>query len=441
VPATRYAKSGDVNIAYQVVGEGPRDLVYVPGFVSNIEVMWEDPGLARFLERLASFTRLIVFDKRGTGLSDPVPIDRLPTLEVRMDDLRAVMDAVGSERAFLFGHSEGGNMCVLYSATFPDRVQGMILTGSYVKRIWSEDYPWAPRRAERLSHIEEMERTWGGSAAVEVYAPSRAADPVFSEWLIRYFRLSASPKAATALLDMNSQIDVTTILPTIRVPTLLLYRKGDNDVKVEEGRYIASKIPGSRLIELPGRDHFFWAGDSETMLEEIELFVTGERAAARSDSVLATVLFTDIVDSTRRAVDLGDREWRDLLNRHNALVRSELARWQGVEINTMGDGFLARFDGPVRAIRCAKAISDGVRSLGVEVRCGVHTGELEINEGDISGLAVHIGARVAGLAGPGEVLVSRTVKDLVAGSGIEFVSRGSHELKGFAEPWEIFALV
>jgi class 3 adenylate cyclase len=234
---------------------------------------------------------------------------------------------------------------------------------------------------------------------------------------------------------------VTTILPTIRVPTLLLYRKGDNDVKVEEGRYIASKIPGSRLIELPGRDHFFWAGDSETMLEEIELFVTGERAAARSDSVLATVLFTDIVDSTRRAVDLGDREWRDLLNRHNALVRSELARWQGVEINTLGDGFLARFDGPVRAIRCARAISDGVRSLGVEVRCGVHTGELEINEGDISGLAVHIGARVAGLAGPGEVLVSRTVKDLVAGSGIEFVSRGSLELKGIAEPWEIFALV
>jgi len=440
VPATHYAKSGDVNIAYQVVGDGPRDLVYVPGFVSNIEVMWEDRGLAGFLDRLAAFSRLIIFDKRGTGLSDSVPVDRLPTLEVRMDDLRAVMDAVGSERAFLFGHSEGGNMCVLFAATFPERVGGMILTGSYAKRIRSDDYPWAPTREERLAEIEEVEQHWGEETTVGAYAPSRADDPSFQAWLQRYSRLSASPQAAAALMRMNSEIDVTTILPTIRVPTLLLYRQGDGDVNVEEGRYIASRIHEARLVELAGADHFFWAGDSDTMLGEIEEFVTGQRTAAPSERVLATVLFTDIVGSTRMAVDLGDREWRDLLGRHNAMVRSELARWQGVEITTTGDGFLARFDGPVRAIRCAKAVSSGVESLGIEVRCGVHTGELEIVDADVAGLAVHIGARVAALAGPGEVLVSRTVKDLVAGSGIEFVSRGVHDLKGFPEPWEVFAV-
>ncbi|HEX9846917.1 MAG TPA: adenylate/guanylate cyclase domain-containing protein [Acidimicrobiia bacterium] len=440
MPATHYAKSGDVNIAYQVVGDGPRDLVYVPGFVSNIEVMWEDRGLAGFLDRLAAFSRLIIFDKRGTGLSDSVPVDRLPTLEVRMDDLRAVMDAVGSERAFLFGHSEGGNMCVLFAATFPQRVGGMILTGSYAKRIRSDDYPWAPTWEERLAEIEEVGQHWGEETTVGAYAPSRADDPSFLSWLQRYSRLSASPQAAAALMRMNSEIDVTTILPTIRVPTLLLYRKGDGDVHVEEGRYIASKIPEARFVELPGADHFFWAGDSGTMLGEIEEFVTGQRTAAPAERVLATVLFTDIVASTRRAVELGDREWRDLLGRHNAMVRSELARWQGVEITTTGDGFLARFDGPVRAIRCAKAISSSVESLGIEVRCGVHTGELEIVDADVAGLAVHIGARVAALAGPGEVLVSRTVKDLVAGSGIEFASRGVHDLKGFPEPWEVFAV-
>jgi len=440
VPATHYAKSGDVNIAYQVVGDGPMDLVHVPGFVSNIEVMWEDPGLARFLERLAAFSRLIIFDKRGTGLSDPVPIDRLPTLEVRMDDLRAVMDAVGSERAFLFGHSEGGNMCVLFAATFPERVEGMILTGSYARRIRSDEYPWAPTWEERLAQGKEVEQTWGEGTAVEFYAPSRANDPSFQAWLQRYFRLSASPQAAAALIRMNSQIDVTTILPMIRVPTLLLYKEDDEDVKVEEGRYIGSKIPGARLVELPGADHFFWAGEADTMLGEIEEFVTGHRTAAPSDRVLATVLFTDIVGSTRLAIDRGDRDWRDLLARHNAMVRSELARWQGVEIATTGDGFLARFDGPVRAISCAGAISRGVESLGIEVRCGLHTGELEIVGDDVAGLAVHIGARVAALADPGEVLVSRTVRDLVAGSGIGFVSRGVHDLKGVPEPWEVFAV-
>lgn len=442
MPTTRYAQSGDVNIAYQVVGEGPRDIVYVPGFVSNVEVLWEDPVLTRFLDRLASFSRLITFDKRGTGLSDPVLVEQLPTLEVRMDDLRAVMDAVGSERAFLFGHSEGGNMCVLFAATYPERVNGMILTGSYVKRIRSDEYPWAPTWEERKQDIARTVENWGSwdDEAFEELAPSRAADPAFRSWLERYLRLSASPKAAGALMEMNSQIDVTSILPTIQVPTLLLYREHDRDVMVDEGRYIASRIPGARLVELPGADHYFWAGDSEAMLGEIEEFVTGERTASPSDRVLATVLFTDIVGSTSTASSLGDVAWRDLLDRHNATVRSELARWLGIEIDTTGDGFLARFDGPVRAIRCAMAITQAVRPLGLEVRCGLHTGELELAGERVVGLAVHLGARVAALAGPGEVLVSRTVKDLVAGSGIGFTPRGVHELKGVAEPWELFAV-
>jgi class 3 adenylate cyclase len=440
VPPTHYAKSGDVNIAYQVVGDGPTDVVYVPGFVSNIEVMWEDPGLTRFLERIASFSRLIIFDKRGTGLSDPVSIDRLPTLEVRMDDLRAVVDSVESESAFLFGHSEGGNMCVLYTATFPNRVQGLILTGSYVKRIRSDDYPWAPTWEERLDHVVEVEKNWGDESLVDFYAPSRADDPAFRAWFQRYSRLSASPQAASALMRMNSQIDVTSILPTILLPTLLLYRVEDQDVKVEEGRYIASKIPGAKLVELPGADHYFWAGESETMLGEIEEFVTGQRTTMPPERVLATVLFTDIVGSTRLASDLGDRDWRALLGRHNDMVRSELTRWHGIEIGTTGDGFLARFDGPVRAISCATAIQQRMASIGIEVRCGVHTGEIEIVDGNVAGLAVHIGARVAALAQPGEVFVSRTVKDLVAGSGIQFISRGVHELKGVPEPWELFAV-
>jgi pimeloyl-ACP methyl ester carboxylesterase len=439
-PATHYARSGDVNIAYQVVGDGPRDLVYVPGWVSNIEVMWEDPGLARFLERLASFARLIVFDKRGTGLSDPVPVEHLPTLEVRMDDLRAVMDAVGSPRATLFGHSEGGNMCALFAATYPDRTDGLVLTGSYAKRIRSPEYPWAPTWEERLAEIETTEREWGTLDSTDYLAPSRANDPAFRTWMQRYRRLSASPRAAAALLRMNSFIDLTTILPSIRVPSLLLYRVGDKDVTVDEGRWIASQIPGARFVELEGADHMFWAGDTDTILEEIEEFVTGHRTVTASDRVLATVLFTDVVDSTRRAAEMGDRAWRDLLERHNAVLRSNLARWRGTEIGTWGDGFLATFDGPVRAIRCAQAIIAGVAPLGLEVRAGLHTGEVERVGSDVAGLAVHIGARVASFAGPGEVLVSRTVKDLVAGSGLEFASKGLREMKGVPDRWEIFAV-
>jgi pimeloyl-ACP methyl ester carboxylesterase len=440
VPVTNYAKSGDVNIAYQVTGDGPGDLVYVPGWVSNVEVMWEDPGLARFLRRLASFSRLITFDKRGTGLSDAVSLDQLPTLEVRMDDLRAVMEDIGSERATLFGHSEGGNMCMLFAATYPERTEGLVLTGCYVKRIRSEGYPWAPTWEDRLVEIAETERSWGDPSTVDYLAPSRAHDLAFRSWLQRYMRLSASPRAAAALMMMNSHIDVTTVLPSIRVPSLLLYRVDDPDVNIKEGRYIASKIPAAKLVELPGADHFFWAGDSEPLLQEIEEFVTGHRGAGDAERVLATVLFTDIVSSTELASSLGDRVWRDLLERHNIMIRAELDRWRGREVETAGDGFLATFDGPARAIRCAQAISDGVRPLGIEVRCGLHTGEIEILGSNVAGLAVHIGARIAALAAAREVLVSRTVKDLVAGAGFQFEARGVHSLKGVPENWEVYAV-
>ncbi|MFQ5966331.1 MAG: alpha/beta fold hydrolase [Acidimicrobiia bacterium] len=442
VPSTSYAKSGDVNIAYQVVGDGPRDLVYVPGWVSNIEVMWEDPGFAGFLRRLASFSRLIIFDKRGTGLSDSVPPEELPPLEVRMDDLRAVMDAVGSDKATLMGHSEGGNMCVLFGGTYPERTEGLVLIACYAKRIRSDDYPWAPTWEERMKDVEETERIFRepSNAIVEYYAPSRADDAAFRAWAERWLRLSASPKAAASLLLMNSYIDVTTVLPAIRVPALLLYRKEDEDVKIEEGRYIASKIPDAHLVELEGRDHYFWAGDSEPMLQEIEEFVTGYRTAAEPERILATALFTDIVSSTEMAAGLGDQKWRNVLERHNAMVRAELGRWRGAEVETAGDGFLATFDGPARAIRCAQAISTAVQPLGIEVRCGLHTGEMEIVGDDVAGLAVHIGARISAMAGPGEVLVSRTVKDLVAGAGFEFAPRGTHTLKGIPDQWEVFAV-
>lgn len=440
MPETRYARSGEVNIAYQVVGQGQRDLVYVPGWVSNIEVMWEEPTLAHFLRRLASFSRLIIFDKRGTGLSDPVPLDELPTLEVRMDDVRAVMDAAGSRRATLLGHSEGGNMCILFAASFPDRTESLILTGSYAKRTYAEVYPWAPTWEERKEGVEQTARSWPDTMDPDILAPSRAGDERFRSWLRRYARLAASPRAAAALLSMNSQIDVTGVLSSIRVPTLLLYRLDDQDVSVEEGRYISARIPGSRLVELPGGDHLFWAGDTDALLAEIEEFVTGHPPAVPTDRALATVLFTDIVSSTEAVSALGDRAWADVLSRHNAVVRSELDRWRGQEVNTTGDGFVATFDGPARAISCARAIVEGVGSVGVQVRCGLHAGEVERIGSDVAGVAVHIAARVAGQAGAGEVMVSRTLKDLVAGSGIHLESRGMHALKGIGETWELFVV-
>jgi pimeloyl-ACP methyl ester carboxylesterase len=440
---TRYARSDDVNIAYQVVGDGPLDLVYVPGWVSNIEAMWEEPAMATFLSRLASFSRLILFDKRGTGLSDRVPNDQLPSLEQRMDDVRAVLDAAGSERTALFGHSEGGNMCMLFAATYPERTAALVTLAVFAKRLRSDDYPWAPAPEERDETARDVERRWGSLSRkdVEYYAPSRVEDEAFVARLATYLRRSASPGAAAALLRMNSQIDVRHVLPTIQVPTLCLHRTHDRDVNVEEGRYIASRIADAKFVELPGGDHWLAAGDIDAIADEIEEFLTGERPVRELDRVLATVLFTDVVGSTQKAVELGDRRWRDLLAAHDAAVRRELERFQGREVDTAGDGFLATFDGPARAIRCACVVREQLRGLGLDIRAGLHTGECELERGKVRGIAVHTGARVAALAASGEVLVSQTVKDLVSGSGIEFEERGEHELKGVPGEWRLYAVV
>jgi pimeloyl-ACP methyl ester carboxylesterase len=437
-PETLYAKSGDLNIAYQVVGDGPFDLVYVPGWVSNIDLAWEKPKPARFLERLASFSRLILFDKRGTGMSDRVSNDRLPTLEQRMDDVRAVLDAVGSESAALLGHSEGSSMSVLFAATYPDRSRALVLVGAFAKRLRTDDYPWAPTLEERLATIEEVERSWGAGFDLTDYAPDE--DPALLEWYSTCLRRSASPGAAVALLRMNSQIDTRHILPTIRVPTLVLARTGDRDVMVDEGRWIASQIPEARFVELSGDEHLLWAGDQDGLLAEIEEFLTGMRSAPDYDRVLSTVLFTDIVGSTERARELGDRGWHEVLEEHHTRVRGVLERYRGREVDTAGDGFFASFDGPARAIRAACAVREGLQPLGIQIRAGLHTGECELMRDKIGGIAVHTGARVAAAAEPGEVLVSSTVKDLVAGSGIVFADRGERELKGVGS-WHLYSVV
>ncbi|MDO8479235.1 MAG: adenylate/guanylate cyclase domain-containing protein [Candidatus Rokubacteria bacterium] len=426
-PKTQYAKSGDLHIAYQVTGTGPLDLVFVPGFVSHLEYQWEHPESARFFERLSSFSRLIRFDKRGTGLSDRV--GGIPTLEQRMDDVRAVMDAVGSERAALFGISEGGPMSLLFAATYPERTSALVLYGSYARRAWAPDHPFGRTDEEMGRIIETMEREWGGPVGVEIWVPSMAGGERFRHWWANYLRLAGSPGTAVSVMRMNMEIDVRHVLPIVRVPTLVIHRTGDRLTRVEQGRYLAERIPGARLAELPGDDHlpFF---NSDQIIDEVEEFLTGTRHAAEADRVLATVLFTDIVGSTERAAALGDRKWRDLLDGYYALARRELARFRGREIDTAGDGFFAAFDGPARAIRCAAAITAGVRSLGIEIRAGLHTGECEVIGGKVGGIAVHIGARVASLARAGEILVSSTVKDLVAGSGLGFEERGAHTLKG-----------
>lgn len=436
---TKYARSGDVHIAYQVVGQGPLDLVYVPGWVSHVELAWEEPMLARFLGRLASFSRLITFDKRGTGLSDRVSDDKLPTLEERMDDLRAVMDAIGSGRAAVFGVSEGGNLCALFAATYPERTTALVMFGTFAKRIWSPDYPWAPTPEQRQQEYQFVEREWGKLMDLAHYVPSKIGDEAFVSRLATYLRRAASPGAAVALLRMNTQVDIRGVLPTIRVPTLVIHRTGDRDVNVEEGRWLAEHIPGARFVELPGDDHFPFVGDQDAILDEIQEFLTGIRPAPEADRVLTTVVFTDIVGSTQWAARLGDRAWKELLERHHALVRKELARFRGREVDAAGDGFFATFDGPARAIRCACSIRDGVRQLGIEIRAGLHTGEIELTGDRIRGIAVHIGARVAAAAQPSEALVSSTVKDLVAGSGIRFADRGTHVLKGIPGEWHLFA--
>ncbi len=439
-PETRYAKSGDVNIAYQVVGNGALDLVYVMGWVSNLDYFWEEPSCARFLNRLASFSRLILFDKRGTGLSDRVQESQLPTLEQRMDDVRAVMDAAGSERAALFGVSEGGPMSALFAATYPERTAALVIYGSYAKRIWAPDYPWAPTTEERQKFYDLIAQGWGGVVDLATLAPTAAHDERFKQWWAAYLRRSASPGAALALARMNTQVDIRHVLPAIRVPTLILHRTGDLDIDVGGSRYMGRQIPGAKYVELPGDDHLPWVGGHEAILDEVEEFLTGVRRGPEPDRVLATVLFTDIVGSTEQAAAAGDRRWRDLLEGYHARVRKEIERFRGREIDTVGDGFFAAFDGPARAIRCACAVNDAVRQLGIQIRAGLHTGEVEVMGDNVGGIAVHIGARVASQAGAGEVLVSNTVKDLVAGSGIRFEDRGSHTLKGVPGEWRLFAV-
>ncbi|MFN8526672.1 MAG: adenylate/guanylate cyclase domain-containing protein [Chloroflexota bacterium] len=438
---TRYARCGDLSIAYQVIGEAPRDLIVNHGWFSNIEAFWGHRRCAYFLERLASFARVIVFDKRGTGLSDRVPITDLPTLEERMDDVRAVMDAVGSERAALYGYSEGAVMCALFAATYPERTTALVMEGSYARRIATDDYPWAVTAEQAEDFLEAIRMHWGESLGLEARAPSLVGDRQFAEFFSSYQRQSVSPGAALALTRMNFQIDIRHVLPSIRVPTLVLHRSGDRTFDVRGSRFLASQIPGAKYVELPGIDHLPWVGESvEATLDEIEEFVTGTRHAPEPDRFLATVLFTDIVGSTEHVAALGDRRWRSLLDDHHAVVRTLLARHRGQEVHTTGDGFLATFDGPARAVRCASEIVAAVRPLGIEVRSGVHTGEIERMGDDVGGLAVHIGARVCSAAGPSEVLASSTVKDLVAGSGIEFVDRGAHTLRGVPGEWHLFSV-
>jgi pimeloyl-ACP methyl ester carboxylesterase len=440
LPQTRYTKSGDYNIAYQVIGEGDLELLWIPGFVSNVELAWEEPLLARYLNRLSRFSRLILFDKRGTGLSDRVPRDELPSLEERMDDVIAVLEAVGSRRAAVMGHSEGGNLAALYAATHPERVIALVTTGIFAYRKWAPDYPWAEKPEDRERYIEQLEDNWGADGDIHRIAPSAARDPAFTRRLATYFRQSASPGDAAALLRMNTEIDIRAVLPTISVPTLVIHRTGDLDSKVEEGRWIAGQIPGARLVELPGDDHLPWVGDQDAVLDEVERFLTGRLAPTEPDRVLATILVTDIVGSTERAAELGDRAWSELLDRHHAIVREQLRAFRGVEVDTAGDGFLAMFDGPGRAIRAAIAIRKGLRDLEIQVRCGLHTGECERIDGKIAGIAVHTAARIAGAAEPEEILVSGTVRALVSGSGIEFEDRGAVALRGLPEEQQLFAV-
>jgi pimeloyl-ACP methyl ester carboxylesterase len=438
-PTTRYAANGDIHIAYQTIGDGPIDLVFVAGAFTNLDVLWENPDYTRFCERLASFTRLILFDKRGMGLSDRV---RIGTLEERMDDVRAVMDAAGSESAVLLGVSEGGPMSMLFAATHPERTRALILAGAEVKEETTEDWPWGestPEEFEAAVNLERVVDRWGKGLALAYFMPSRAGDEELQKWFGRLQTHSASPHDAVAIMQMAFAIDVRHVAPTINVPTLVVHRTGDGVCSVENGRWLARTIPNARYVELPGADHILFV-NGDDILAEIQEFLTGTREPIDPDRVLATVMFTDIVGSTDRARALGDRAWRDLLERHHAVVRRELQRFRGHEVDTAGDGFFATFDGPARGIRCARAIVEGVRSVGLDVRAGLHTGEVELTPDAVRGIAVHTGARVASLAGPGEILVSGTVKDLIAGSGIELLPRGVHPLKGIPGEWPLFAV-
>ncbi len=436
-PETRYARAGDVHIAYQVVGDGPIDLVYVPPQLQQVEHLWAEPRIAAFFERLARFSRLILFDRRGTGLSDP--ISSTTTLEEQMEDVTAVLDAVGSEQAAVFAQAEGAAMAALYAATHPERTRALILYAGMVRMTGAPGYEWPGTPRERERRMEEIFATWGTGERLAVIAPSVADDSAMRSWFARLERLAASPGQLRLLFDIAGETDVRDVLPSIAAPTLVLHRREDLAIDVRHSRYVAAHIPGAQYVELEGHDNLLVVGDSERVLAEVERFLTGTHTPPEPDRVLATVMFTDIVGSTETAARLGDRAWRELLSRHDALSRAQLARFRGRAVKSLGDGFLATFDGPARAIRCALELRDAVRELGVELRAGLHTGECEAIGDDVGGLAVHIGARVGALAAPREVLVSNTVKDLVVGSGIDFADRGEHALKGVPGTWRLWA--
>jgi pimeloyl-ACP methyl ester carboxylesterase len=440
-PETRYARNGDVHIAYQVWGDGDLDLVMVPGFVSHVELMWELPAARRFYERLGSFARVISFDRRGTGLSDPFTVEHAPDLETRVADLAAVMDAAGASRAAIHSLSEGGPTAILFAAMHPERTQALVLHGAMARTTYADDHSWLRTADDFIEAGNELVLpVWGRGLSVEVGAPSMYNDPDVIAFAGRLERMSITPGMLGSVAAMFYDTDVRAVLPSIGVPTLVLHRRGDQLVNVRSGRYLAEHIPGARLVEVPGSDHQPWHEHPDVFLDEIEEFLTGSRTAVAPERRLATVLFSDIAASTERAADAGDAQWRDLLDRHHRVVRIELARFGGTEIKTLGDGFLATFDGPAAAIRGATAIRDATAAIDLPVRVGLHCGEIEIIGDDIGGIAVHIAARVAARADAGDVLVSRTVKDLVAGSGIRFQSSGTHTLKGVPDEWELFTV-
>ena len=447
VPEVHYARDRDgVSLAYQVVGRGKVDIVYAPPWLSNLELIWENPLFARFLTRLASFSRLIVMDSRGTGLSDRFSPADVPPPEVLMEDIAVVMDAAGVERAVVFGGSNSGSLCALFAATYPERVSALIVYGAEARNRVSPDFPWAWTDQEWDDYLSALVAGWGSSEYSDQLlawlTPSLAGDSAQRRWWERLQRLSASPNSIAGIERIWREIDIRPILPTIQVPTLILHRTGDPVEDVDAGRDFARGVPGARFVELPGDDWPAWAGDQGAVLDEVEAFVAGtQQEAARLDRVLTTVMFTDIVGSTARAAALGDQRWRELLEAHNLKVRALVSRYRGVERGTAGDGFLATFDGPARAVTCALAVAEAMHAIDLEVRSGVHTGECQISGNDLSGIAVHVGARVAALAGPGQVLVSSTVRDLVAGSGIELVEHGRHTLKGVDGEWTLFEAV
>jgi class 3 adenylate cyclase len=438
VPRVRYTRTHDgVSIAYAVLGDGSLDLLCIPGFVSHLEVLFEAPGADRYFGRLASFSRLIMYDKRGQGLSDRPP--EPPTLEQSMEDARAVVDTVGAKQVAVYGISEGGPTSALLAASYPERVSALVLYGTWARMLEAPDYPAGVSLEVFEQFVEVARHDWGGPVALRLWAPTLADDPEVQRWWAKLLRTGTSPAGIEALLRLYTEIDARHVLPTIAAPTLVLHRKCDHMVPFDAARTIADAIPGAKLVGLDGDDHLPIANPDQIM-DEVEEFLTGHRSAPEPDRVLATVMFTDIVDSTSKAAQLGDHRWRELLERHDQLVRREIERYRGREVKTMGDGFLAIFDGPARAIRSATSACQAVRPLGLEIRAGLHTGELEVMDGDIGGIAVNIGARVGALANPGEVLVSRTVTDLVAGSGIEFHDRGTHPLKGVPGEWQLYAV-